>query len=35
MQGQPLLLNLLYVILMGCSMMVTWQVYLLRKTKLG
>lgn len=33
MQDEPLLLYLLHTVLMASSMMLTWQVYLLRKPK--
>lgn len=33
MQGAPLLLHLLHATLMASSMMLTWQVYNLRKPK--
>lgn len=35
MQDEALLLYLLYAILMGSSMMLTWQVHLLRKSKMA
>jgi len=35
MQDEPIFLYLLYAILMGSSMMLTWQVHLLRQTKMG